>query len=71
MKREIYKDLKNWKDKSDDIRKPLILEGARQTGKTWIVEEFGKNEFYVKNTKQNTSKTQSKIRQKHKVKLLV
>ena len=51
MKREIYKDLKNWKDKSDDIRKPLILEGARQTGKTWIVEEFGKNEFYVKNTK--------------------
>lgn len=45
MKREIYKDLKNWKDKSDDIRKPLILEGARQTGKTWIVQEFGKNEF--------------------------
>ena len=34
-----------WKEKSDDIRKPLILEGACQTGKTWIVHEFGKNEF--------------------------
>ena len=27
------------------LEKQLILEGARQTGKTWIVHEFGKNEF--------------------------
>lgn len=35
-----------WKDSTD--RKPLIVDGARQTGKTWILKEFGKNEF--KNT---------------------
>ena len=45
MKGGIYKELKKWEKKSDDIRKPLILEGACQTGKTWIVHEFGKNEF--------------------------
>ena len=39
MKGGIYKELKKWKEKSDDIRKPLILEGACQTGKTWIVHE--------------------------------
>ena len=46
MKRIIYKDLLKWKDSKD--RKPLIVDGARQTGKTWILKEFGKNEF--KNT---------------------
>ncbi len=43
MKRIIYKDLLEWKDSKD--HKPLIVDGARQTGKTWILKEFGKNEF--------------------------
>ncbi len=43
MKRNIYNDLLKWKNNSN--RKPLILEGARQVGKTWIVKEFGRNEF--------------------------
>ena len=40
MKRFIIDDLKKWKDSKH--RKPLILRGARQVGKTWILEEFGK-----------------------------
>ncbi|MFI3208874.1 MAG: AAA family ATPase, partial [Eubacteriales bacterium] len=40
MEREIMKQLLQWKGKSD--RKPLIIEGARQVGKTWIMKEFGK-----------------------------
>lgn len=43
MKRYIYKDLLKWKDASR--RKPLILYGARQVGKTYILKEFGRNEF--------------------------
>ena len=43
MKRLLYNELITWKDKRD--RKPLFLEGARQVGKTWILKEFGKNEF--------------------------
>ncbi|MBL8028585.1 MAG: ATP-binding protein [Fibrobacteres bacterium] len=43
MKRLIYQRLIEWKIKSN--RKPLILEGARQTGKTYILKEFGKKEF--------------------------
>ena len=43
MKRTIYKKLVEWKENSK--HKPLILEGARQVGKTYIVNEFGKNEF--------------------------
>ena len=43
MKRSIYKDLLRWKDSPD--RKPLVLEGARQVGKTWILKEFGSNEY--------------------------
>ena len=43
MKRLIYNELKNWKDKAN--RKPLILLGARQVGKTYILKEFGQNEF--------------------------
>ncbi len=43
MKRLIYNDLVKWKEVSD--RKPLILLGARQVGKTYILKEFGKNEF--------------------------
>ena len=43
MQRSIYKSLLDWKARSN--RKPLILFGARQTGKTWILKEFGKKEY--------------------------
>ena len=43
MQRSIYKSLLDWKAKRN--RKPLILFGARQTGKTWILKEFGKKEY--------------------------
>lgn len=43
MKRLIYSDLLKWKARTD--RKPLILLGARQVGKTYILKEFGNNEF--------------------------
>jgi predicted AAA+ superfamily ATPase len=46
MKRDILKKLENWKDSPN--RKPLILTGARQVGKTWAIREFGKTQF--KNT---------------------
>ncbi len=36
-------DLVQWKDSAD--RKPMVLKGARQVGKTWIMKEFGRN-FY-------------------------
>ncbi|MBQ1731867.1 MAG: ATP-binding protein [Bacteroidales bacterium] len=45
MKRNIYSKLVEWKNKPSGKRKPLILEGARQTGKTWLARELGKNEF--------------------------
>lgn len=43
MKREISKQLLNWKQSSG--RKPLILQGARQVGKTFSLKEFGKSAF--------------------------
>ena len=43
MKRLIYEKLCTWKNSKR--RKPLLLQGARQVGKTWILKEFGKNEF--------------------------
>ena len=43
MKRDIYKRLLEWKASS--LRKPLLLQGARQTGKTYILKEFGKAEY--------------------------
>ena len=43
MKRTLYSALINWKKAPN--RKPLILQGARQVGKTWLMKEFGKNEF--------------------------
>ena len=44
MKRAVTKYLQEWKDKPN--RKPLVIRGARQTGKTWLVRDFGKNCFY-------------------------
>ncbi len=43
MERLLMKDLCTWK--SSEHRKPLILWGARQTGKTWLMREFGKRYF--------------------------
>ena len=43
MKRALYKELAAWKNAPN--RKPLILQGARQVGKTWLMKEFGQNEF--------------------------
>ena len=43
MKRDIYANLVKWK--SSDRRKPLLLSGARQTGKTYILKVFGANEY--------------------------
>jgi len=43
MKRKIIQELKKWKQKKD--RKPLILTGVRQTGKTYSLKEFGKHHF--------------------------
>ena len=41
MIRFAMEKLRNWKEK--DNRKPLIIMGARQVGKTWLMKEFGKN----------------------------
>jgi len=43
MKRKIFESLVEWK--TSEERKPLILNGARQVGKTYILEEFGKEHF--------------------------
>jgi predicted AAA+ superfamily ATPase len=43
MKRSAYNRLLDWKLKPG--RKPLIIQGARQVGKTWLMREFGKNEY--------------------------
>lgn len=43
MKREVLKQLYDWKAKNS--RKPLIIRGARQVGKTWLIKEFGKQAY--------------------------
>ena len=43
MYREILEDLKEWKDNPG--RKPLLLTGVRQCGKTYIIEEFARENF--------------------------
>lgn len=43
MERSIYSSLKKWKD--SPTRKPLILQGARQVGKTYILKKFGAREY--------------------------
>ena len=43
MERAAYQELVEWKNKKN--RKPLILNGARQVGKTWLLKEFGSKEF--------------------------
>ena len=43
MKREKLSELISWKNKSS--RKPLIIRGARQVGKTWLMKEFGSTQY--------------------------
>ncbi|MCD8210252.1 MAG: ATP-binding protein [Prevotella sp.] len=43
MKRKIYNSLLDWK--RSPTRKPMVMEGARQVGKTHILKEFGKLEY--------------------------
>lgn len=43
MERLLISQLLKWKDSQG--RKPLILEGARQVGKTWLLKEFGRKYF--------------------------
>ena len=43
MKRFAMNELIKWKDRIN--RKPLVIEGARQVGKTWLMKEFGRLYF--------------------------
>ena len=43
MERSVINDLLQWKQSKQ--RKPLILKGVRQVGKTWILNEFGKRHY--------------------------
>ncbi len=43
MKRDIYQNLLTWK--KDPRRKPLVLKGARQVGKTFVLKDFGCTEY--------------------------
>lgn len=58
MKRISIKQLKSWM--KSDSRKPLLFQGARQVGKTWLLKEFGQTCFqnvaYVNFDKDETAK---------------
>lgn len=43
LKRNAMQDLINWK--TSEERKPMVLKGARQVGKTWLMKEFGQNYY--------------------------
>ena len=43
LRRDAIQNMINWKN--DDERQPLVLRGARQVGKTWLMKEFGKNHY--------------------------
>ena len=43
MRRDLEEKLREWKD--SPRRKPLLLKGARQTGKTWLLKSFGESAF--------------------------
>ena len=44
MKRKIYNELLDWKNKRNGTT-AVIIEGARRIGKSYIVEEFARNEY--------------------------
>ena len=43
MRRKLLEQLKEWKIKGN--RKPLVIRGARQVGKTWLMKEFARTEY--------------------------
>ena len=43
MYRSAMEQLNKWKQKTN--KKPLIIRGARQVGKTWLMKEFGKTAY--------------------------
>ena len=43
LKRNAISELIHWKDSAE--RKPMVLKGARQVGKTWLMKEFGQNYY--------------------------
>ena len=43
LKRNAIQELIKWK--SSEERKPLVMRGARQVGKTWLMKEFGQNYY--------------------------
>ena len=56
MKRYSIENLKNWHEKPN--RKPLVLSGARQVGKTWLLKEFGRA-YFAKTAYINFDKSES------------
>ena len=57
MVRKAYKEILDWHKKAS--RKPLILMGARQVGKTWLMEEFARNEYAGNTVAVNLMKNES------------
>ena len=47
LRRKIYENLLNWKSErhQEKVTKALLIKGARQVGKTYIINEFGQNEY--------------------------
>ena len=43
MERFVMRDLEAWRE--NPCRKPLIINGARQVGKTWLIKEFGRRHY--------------------------
>ena len=71
MKRLLLNNLIEWKDKKH--RKPLILWGARQVGKTWLMKEFGSSFFdnYVYISFYNNSRISSIFEEDYDVKRII
>ena len=53
MERALMKDVRRWQ--ASPRRKPLVLKGARQVGKTWLMKEFGR-QCYAKTAYVNFDK---------------
>lgn len=71
MKRLLLNNLIKWKDKKH--RKPLILWGARQVGKTWLMKEFGSSYFdnFVYISFYNNSRLSSVFEEDYDIKRII
>lgn len=61
MERLILNKLLDWKN--SPYRKPLILKGVRQVGKTWILKEFGRRYVEVKSEVNTSNKSLKKFKE--------